>query len=390
MSSRDMMPPPPVQIQQRREMPSKPAGLSVPMMTHHQEAYDDNINPSKSQHRTREMERFSRPVESRAQDLSNPTMHLRPTAVDQPYHNHQHQSHGQFVRQQPRSLAMVDPQEQSSFVPMHSQVIEQPAFESQPRWPQSFEEDDPFTHTRGEAGQQHHLRQNRQPLQPIHVNGLGLQTPKRTSHIQTGSKAALSPFRASQPTAGLISSPFFQRDAGISHITSRHRPPPVRGGDVSRTRGQRGFQLGATGNSQWLHESDSPSKSQSRSGTQPRIQSSREYGNFQSAPSVATLPYRGLSTASQASGDMRPHYSNQSYVTSSRQPLAERQHMPASRDRITLPPSKSGSQDYELSSIRGLRGGYPQRAEGFSSYQNSGYTGSRPLFSAASRRSVRR
>jgi hypothetical protein len=390
MSSRDMMPPPPVQIQQRREMPPKPAGLSVPRTTQHQEAYDDNNNPPKSQHRTREMERFSRPVESRAQDLSNPTMRLHPTAVDQLYHNHQHQPQSRFVRQQPRSLAMVDRHEESSFVPMHSQVIEQPAFASQPRWSQSFEEDDPFTHTRGEAGQQHHSRQNRQPLQPIHINGIGLQTPKRTSHIQTGPKAALSPFRASQPTAGSISSPFFQRDAGVSHITSRHRPPPPRGGDVNQTREQRGFQLGATGNSQWLHESDSPSKSQGRSGFQPRFQPSKEHENFHSAPSVATLPYRRLSTASQVSGDMRSHCNNQAYVTSSRQPLAERQHIPASRGRVTLPPSKTGSQDYELSSIRGLRGGYPQRAEGFSSYQNSGYTGSRPLFSAASRRSVRR
>jgi hypothetical protein len=360
MSSRDMMPPPPVQIQQRREMPSKPAGLSMPRVTQHQEAYDENINLPKSQHRTREMERFSRPVKSRAQDLSNPTMRLRPTAVDQPYHNHQHQPQSQFVRQQPRSLAMVDRQEQSSFVPMHSQIIEQPAFASQPRWSKSFEEDDPFTRTRGEAGQQHHARQNRQPLQPIHVNGIGLQTPKRTSHIQTGPKATLSPLRASQPTAGSINSPFFQRDTGISHVTSRHRPPPARGGDLIQPR------------------------------FQPRFQPSREYGNFQSGPSVATLPYRGLSTASQASGDMRSHYNNQAYATSSRQPLAEQRHVPASRDRITLPPSKSSSQDYELSSIRGLRGGYPQRAEGFSSYQNSGYIGSRPLFSAASRRSVRR
>jgi hypothetical protein len=389
MSSRDMMPPPPVQIQQRWEMPSRPAGLSEPEMTQHQAAYDANINPPTSQHRTTEMGRFSRPVESRAQDLSNPTMHLRRTAVVQPYSNHQRQSQSQFVRQQPHSLPMVHRQEQSSFVPAHNHVIEELAFASQPRWAHSFEEDDPFTHVRGEAGQQHQSRQNRQPLQPIHVNGIGLQTPKRTSYIQTGSKAALSPFRASQPTAGSISSPFFQRDAGISQITSRHRPPPARGGDVNQTREQRGFQLGATGNSQWLHESDSPSKSQSRAGFQHQFQPSREYGNFQSAPSVATLPHWGLSTASQASGDMRSHY-NQAYVIPSRQPLAERQHMPASRDRITLPPSKSRSQDYELSSIRGLRGGYPQRAEGFSSYQNSGYTGSWPLFSAASRRSVRR
>jgi hypothetical protein len=388
MSSRDMMPPPPVQIQQRREMPTKLAGLSVPTMTQHQKAYDDYINPPVSQHQTMEMERSSRPVESRAQNV------LNQTGGDQPYHNHQHQPQSQFVRQQPRSLAMMGRQEQSSSLPTHSQVIEQPAFASQPRWSQSFEEDDPFTHTRGEAGQQHQSRQNRQPLQPIHVNGIGLQTPKRTSYIHTGPKAALSPFRASQPAAGSISSPFFQRDAGISHITSRHRPQPARGGDLNQTREQRGFQLGAIGNSQWLHESDSPSKFQSRSGIQPRFQPrfqpSREYGNFQSGPSVATLPYRRLSTASQASGDMRSHYNNQAYATSSRQPLAEQRHVPASRDRITLPPSKSSSQDYELSSIRGLRGGYPQRAEGFSSYQNSGYIGSRPLFSAASRRSVRR
>jgi hypothetical protein len=385
-----MMPPPPMQIQQRREMPSKTTGLSVSRITQHQEAYNDNTNAPISQHRDREMERSSRPVESRAQDLSNLTMRFRPTPTDQHYQNHQHQSQSQSARQQPHPLDTVDRQEESSFDPTHRQVIEQPVFASQPRWPQSFEGDDLLTHTRGEADQQYQTRQNRQPLRPIHVNGIGLQTSKRTSYVRTGPKVVLSPVRASQPTAGSISSPFFQRDAGISHIKSRHRPPPARGGDVNQARGQRGSRLGATGNSQWLHESDSPSKSQSRSGFQPRFQPSSEYGNFQSAPPVAALPYRGLSTASHASGDMRSHYNNQAYVSSSRQPLAGRQHIPASRGRITLPPSKSGLQDYELSSVPGLRGGYPQRAEGFSSYQDSGYTGSRPPFSAASRRSVRR
>jgi hypothetical protein len=392
MSSRDMMPPPPMQIQQRRQMPPKAAGLSVPRTTQHQESYDDNIsaNAPVSRIHAREMERCSRPVESRAQDLSNPKMRIRPTATNQHYYDHQHQSQSHFVRQQPRPLAAVDRQEESYFDPAHRQVIEEPAFTSQPRWSQSFEGDDPFTHTRVEADHANQQRQMREPLRPIQVNGIGLQTPKWPSYFRTGPKAGLSPFRDSQPNAGSISSPFFQRDASTSHITSRNRPLPARGGDVSQRYGQRGLELGATGNSQWLHEPNNPSNTQDRSGFQRRLQPSSEYGHFQSAPSVATLPYRGLTTASQTSGDMRSHDNNQAYVSSSRQPLAERQHIPAFRDRITLPPSKSGSQDYELSSIRGLRGSYPQRAEGFSSYQNSEYTGSRPLFSAASRRSVRR
>jgi hypothetical protein len=391
MSSRDMMPPPPtMQIQQRREMPSKAAGLSMPRVTQHQEAYDDNVNVSASQHRAREVERSSRPVESRAQESWNPRTRLRPTATNHHYRNHQDQSQSHFVRQQPHSFAAVDRQEESSLDPVHRQVIEQPVFVSQSRWPQSFERDNPFTHTRDGTDRPNQQRQMREPLRPIQVNGIGLQTPKRTSYFQTGPKAALSPYRASQPNAGAISSPFFQRDAGTSHTTSRNRPPPARGGDMSQRRGQRGLQLGATGNSLWLHESNSPANSQSRPGFQPQLQPPSEYGHFQSAPSVATLPYRGLSTASQTSGDLRSHYNNQAYASASRQPLTATQHIPASCGRITLPPSKSGSQDYELSSIRGLRGGYPQRTEGFPSYQSPEYTGSRPLFSAASRRSVRR
>lgn len=59
----------------------------------------------------------------------------------------------------------------------------------------------------------------------------------------------------------------------------------------------------------------------------------------------------------------------------------------AFRNRITLPPSTARTHDYELSSVPGLRG---SRNNGAYTQRGTGYTDSKPLFSAAGRRSVRR
>lgn len=388
ISSRDMMPPPPPQIQQHREIQSKAAPLPAPRATQHHEAYSQGPNVPFPR-LNKEMERSSHVTETRAQDLSNPPIRLCPTAVDRSHGNHRHQVNEPFVHRQSMPFATNDYPLETSFETRHSPVVERQAYASHPAAPQSFEQNDRFTNTRDEASQQQQRRQTREPLRPFDVNASGLQTPKRTSYLHAGPKAVLSPFRATQPTAGSVSSPFFQRESSTSHIASTHRPPP-RGGDMSQTHEQRGLQLGATGTSQWLHDSSSRSHLQDRSRFHPQLQSSSGYGDYESARPSVTLPYRGVTAAYQASGDLRSRYDNQAYGSSSREPHVGRRHDPASRARITLPPSKASSQDYELSSIRGLRGGYPQRAEGFSSYQNLGYTGSRPLFSAASRRSVRR
>jgi hypothetical protein len=152
---------------------------------------------------------------------------------------------------------------------------------------------------------------------------------------------------------------------------------------------QHDFQLGGTAIPQWLHESNGTSSVRDQFKLPTRQNLPSDYGSFEPPPSIATLPYQGLTAASQISGHPQSSYTRRSYASSMRPPV-EREFDPASRGRITLPPSKSSSGDYELSSIRGLRGGYPQRAGSFSSQQHPGYTGSRPLFSAASRRSVRR
>lgn len=389
VSSRDMMPPPPPQIQQHREIQSQAAPLAAPRPTQHHEAYNPDPNVPSPRRQNRETQHSSRPNETRAQDLSNPPVRLYPTVVDHPHDSYRHQANRPLDHRQSMPFATHDYPLESSFDTRHNPAVERQAYASHPAAPQSFEQNDGFIYTRHEASQQQQRKETREPLRPVNVNATGLQTPKRTSYLRAGPKAMLSPSRAAQPTAGSVSSPFFQREPSTSHIASTHRPPP-RGGDMSQTHEQRGHQLGATGNSQWLHESSTRSNLQDRARLHSQLQPSSGYGTFGPASSSATLPYRGLTAASQASGDLRSRYDNQAYGSSSREPLVERRHVPASRARITLPPSKASSQDYELSSIRGLRGGYPQPADGFSSYHSSGYTGSRPLFSAASRRSVRR
>lgn len=385
------MPPPPTHVQQRREMQSRAPALPTPGITQHQETYNRAPNVSTSSYTERELGHARRPAESRALDLSNPPIRLHPIIRNQPYRAHGDHMDGPIVNDQHIAYPTINrPLEPAYGVAQRSPFVQQ-NYASQPIESQLFVRKGQPTYTVDITDeQQHQPRRTREPLQPIHVNGIGQQTPKRSSYLNTTPKVSL--LRASQQTAGSISSPFFQREGTTSHIASTRRPPP-RGGDVSQTREQRGLHVGATTRPQWLYGAKNVSLAQDsydRFELPTRPQPPSGYGTFERAPSSTALPYRGMTTTSQMSSDLKPRDNRHAHAYPSRQPLDERPLIPASRGRITLPPSKSSSQDYELSSIRGLRGGYPHRPEGFSSQQNSGYTGSRPLFTAASRRSVRR
>jgi len=384
MSSREMMPPPPPQIRQLNQMQPRTLTLPIERPSQHHETYDRSQKMPTSQHPAREIRRTKVSADNRALDMTNPPIRLQPTNGNQARHVYNRQT----PYNGPASFATIDRPLESSFGLNQRPIVDQPVYMPQPSASQASDRTSRLTHTRNTAIEERPQQPTRQPLRPVYVYETGLQTPKRTSYPRVGPKPFVSPLRTGQPTAGSISSPFFRKEASSSHITSRQRPPQ-HGGDVSQQHTQRDSQLGSTTKPQWLHESNGTSDVQDRFGQPIRQNFSSDYGYFEPPSSTATLPYRGMTAASQTSGDSQPPYNTQAYATSMRPPV-ERQFNPESRGRITLPPSKSSSQDYELSKIRGLRGGYPQRAGGFPSQQNSGYSGSRPLFSAAHRRSVRR
>jgi hypothetical protein len=383
MSSREMMPPPSGQIRRRKEMQFRAPTLPVERAIQHHGAYHGVPSASTSQYPSKELDRTKRSADSRAPDMFNPPIRLQPTSQTQAHHVYNRHSTHPNAHDEPMTFATSNRPLESSFG-----VNQRPVVNQQVSIPQPVNHTDHYVDTRDTALQQHWQRPTREPLRPVHVNDTGLQTPKRTSYPSVGPEPFLSPLRASQPTAESVSSPFFQMDVNTSHLASRQRPPP-RGGDISQTRASHGFQLGATTESQWLREPSGSSNAWDKSRLNARQALSSDYQSFAPAPSTATIPYRGLTAASQTSGDFQPRHNSQTYASSMRY-FVEKQPISASRARITLPPSKSGPQDYELSSIRGLRGSYPQRVEGFPNEQQSGYTGSRPSFSAASRRSVRR
>jgi hypothetical protein len=388
MSSREMMPPPSGQIRQRSEMQFRAPTLPVERAIQHHGAYHRVLSASTSQYPSKELGRTKRSADSRAPDMSNPPIRLQPTSQTQAHHVYNRHSTHPNAHDEPMTFATSNRPLKSSFGVNQRPVVNQQISIPQRARPQPVNHTDHYVDTRDTALQQHWQRPTREPLRPVYVNDTGLQTPKRTSYPSVGPKPFLSSLRASQPTAGSVSSPFFQMDVNTSHMASRQRPPP-RGGDISQTRASHGFQLGATAESQWLREPSGSSNAWDQSRLNARQEPSSDHQSFAPPPSTATLPYRGLTAASQTSGDFQPRHNSHTYASSMRIPV-ERQPISASRARITLPPSKSDAQGYELSSIRGLHGGYPQRVEGFPNEQQSGYTGSRPSFSAASRRSVRR
>jgi hypothetical protein len=383
-----MMPPPPTQIRQRNEMQSTAPTLPAGMATQHHEMCHHSPDAPTSQHPALKMGRTNRPADNRALDMLNPPIRLQPTNGNLARHVYDRQTDDPIAYDDSANFIAINRSLDSSFGVNERPTIDQQIYMPQPSGSQPTDRAARFTHARSTAIEQHPQISTRQPLRPVNVNDTGLQTPKRTSYPTLGRKPFVSPLRAGQSTAGSISSPFFQREASTAHIASKQRPQPRRG-DVSQPYSQHDIQLEGNARSQWLHEPNGTSNVRDRFGLPTRENSLSDYGSFEPPTSTATLPYRGMTATSQMPGHLQPLYNSHAYASSMHPPVG-RQFNPASRGRITLPPSKFTSQDYELSSIRGLRGGYPQRAEGFPSQHHSGYTGSRPLFSAASRRSVRR
>ena len=369
-------------------MQSRAPTLPVERPSQHHEIYDRSQNMSTSHRPSTEIGRTKRSADNRAFDMMNPQIRVQPTSGFQARPVYSRQMNGPIAYNESADSSMIDRSLESSFGVNQRPIVDQHLYMQQPPRSQAIDHTGRFTHMRNTGIKQHYENPTRQPLRPVYINETGLQTPKRTSYPSVGTKPSVSPLRTSKPTAGSVSSPFFRREASSSHIASRQRPSQ-RGGDLSQPHIQWGSQFGVIAKSQWLHDSNDTPDARDRFGLPMQRNLSSDYGSFEPPSSTATLLHRGCTAASQTSGNLQPPYNNQTYATSMRPPV-DRHFDPESRGRITIPPSKSSPQNYELSGIPRLRDGYPQRAGGFPSQQHLGCTRARRLFSAASRRSVRR
>lgn len=229
----------------------------------------------------------------------------------------------------------------------------------------------------------------RQPLQTIPANQNRLQQPQKSRYQHVGPRAETPLFRSSQPGPGSVSSPFFQRDTSTAHSTFMQRPTTRRVHDRASTQfGRMGHVAqGVEMPRGQVVERDTFGQRQSPtvfSGARPPI----ENRYYERQPPMG--PPGDYALTAHMPHQARRSYTNYAYGPPSRHSLINEPQVSSPRGRITLPLSSSRAQDNQLANIKGLRGGFPQQTEDHSARQKFQYSGSRPLFSAASRRSVRR
>jgi hypothetical protein len=409
LSSRDEMPPPPVQRPPRREPQQNVQSTPKTRTPQNREVYErPPVTPTLRdtfQDLSMRHARPSQPSEDRSQDWeTHPYFDSRTNG--QPRHDYEHDSNHRHADNRPmkfgdeeQHLEYADPmyahgprssQDHQTFA-AHDEAPRgmlqeniRPNYSERPQ-PSSLSQDT----------QQYQQRQMRRPLRPVQVDQSGLHTSMRSPYITAGPKANISPLKAGPPTAGSISSPFFQRGVNAPRIAPTHRPPSRagNGGFMHEQFGQRDPPREGTGYSIRHKEPVTrgnifgPKNGQQFSN---RLPSSSGYKSFEQAPSSSTLSYGGPTATSQAPSESRGPYRTRDHGPSLQYPIASKQTMTSPRGHITLPPSTSGTQDHGLANMKGVRGGFPHRAEGVSASQYSGFSDSRPLFAPVSRRSVRR
>lgn len=372
----------------RREKPTRAAHIPAPRSTQRFETSGGVQNVPSVLYSIKETQDPVPPIVQNP-ETSRSLLGPRSAAIERPYAGYGLRMEGPMVHGSRELYNPGDKALASSFGESQGSVLDRPTYTSQFTGRPMIQRNDHFANAKDGVRQQDQLRDERRPLRTIQINSFDAHAPAHSSYHHANLEPISTPFKAREPTAGSVSSPFFQRNAGRSQI-SPIRPPPPRGKDVTKAHTRHEFQPVATGTTQWLYENHGLSTAQDWSTSSRQHQPSSHDDYSESARFTATLPHRNLTAASQAPDELRHPHGSQAYRYSSQRSFAERDQFPASRGRITLPPSQSSARDYELASIRGLRGGYPQQAEGFSACRDSGYTGSRPLFSASSRRSVRR
>lgn len=305
MSSRELMPPPPPQLRQLNQMQPRGPTLPIERPLQHHETYDRSQNVSTSQYPARGIGRTKGSADNRDLDETNPPIRLQAINGNQARHVYNHQINDPIVYNEPASSAMMNRPSKSSLGLNQRPIVNQHVWMPQPPGSQAIDRTSRFTHAGNTAIEHRPQNPTRQPLRPLYTNETGLQTPKRTSYPRVGPKPFVSPLRTSQPAAGSISSPFFRREANSYHIGLR-QSSPQRGGDVSQQHTQRGSHLGAATNPQWFHESNGTSDLQDRFGQPIRQDFSSDYEHLEPPSSTATLPHRGMTAASQTSGELEP------------------------------------------------------------------------------------
>jgi hypothetical protein len=410
LSSRDQMPPPPPQRPAPRELHPNVPSIPKTRAPQYRGVYERHpVTPNLRdtfQDLSMGQTRPSQRSEGRPRGWETHT-YLDPNTENQSHDDYEHFQTRQFADDRLRTF--VDAEQNFEYTdptyihgPPRSSKDHQ-TFSAQPKASREMFQENihPNYQERlhpsslSEETQQRQQGQMRYPLRPVQIDQRGTQSSMSSPYINAGPRASISPVKAGPPTAGSVSSPFFQRGVNAPRIASTIRPPsragnsefmrehygqhePPREGTGYSIRQKepitRGNILGARDNQQFSN----------------RLQSSSGYRSFEQAPSSDTASFRGPTAMSQAPSDMRRPPFTRAYVPPLQHPIASKQKMMSPRGRITLPPSTAATQNYGIANMRAVRGGLPHRAEGFSASHHQGYSGSRLLFSPVSRRSVRR
>jgi hypothetical protein len=399
LSSRDEMPPPPVQRLPRREPQPNVPSIPNSRAPQYREVYERGPATPKLRDTFQNLSvghtRPSQLSEDRSQDWETQP-HFDLSAEDQS--NRDYEQHFDHRRADDRPMMFVDNEPRREYLePTYAHDIRSSnghqTFSAQPDIPRGMLQENIHPTLPGrplrEDTQQHQQRQMRYPLRPVQVDQSGPQSSMRSPYLNASPRASVSPLKAGPP----VSSPFFQRGMNAPRNASTRRPPSRAGnGEFMREHFSQ-HDLPRGGKGSWMRQKEPVTRGDifgTRNGQQfsNRLQSSSGFGSFEQASSSDTLSFRGPTATSQAPRDMQ--CPPRAYVPPLQYPITGKQTMTSPRSRITLPPSTAGTQDYGLANMRGVRGGFPHRAEAFSASQNSGYSGSRPLFAPVSRRSVRR
>ena len=330
---------------------------------------------------------------------------LDASTVDQAYHNNEQDYDRRHVYDQPGIIAdagqqgdYMDPTYARQFRASNAQqdfashAIPRGMFQENipPDYPEQPHPDPPIGNAH-QSGQS----QVRQPLRPVPIEQGGQQSSMRSQYLNPGPRVAISPLKAGPTSASPMSSPFFQRDYDAHRMAPTRRPlhPAGNREPMREPLSQRDLPREMTGHSMQQQVPVASRNIFSAHHGQrffSGLQKSNGFRSFGQIPSSDTVSYRGPTAMSQAPQNLRRSRDTRGYAPSLQHPLAGKQPIPSSKGRITLPPSATAIQDRGLASIHGVRGGLPHRAEGFSTFHNPAYNNSRPLFSAVSRRSVRR
>ena len=222
----------------------------------------------------------------------------------------------------------------------------------------------------------HPITQDTRSFSMKHTTGLPLQ------------QRGLSPAKSGHGPPGSVISPFFSR-AKHALLPEATTIPPTRGSMMS---GISNF-YSAPNTAQARPESrmgrpfvveSASQQSQPSPFVRPMPPSRYQQSTRYAPPSRSfELPYR-QSTAVPPTPRLRPPATGPASYQPSRNGSTANG---AYRNRITLPPSPARHHDYELTSAPGLRGSHNDAAH---TQRGLVYADSRPLFSVAGRRSVRR